>query len=137
MRPAPGAATSVDLPLGRSAILRACHVTFQYTVKVVCGRSTGEVVAPGVYLTAVNVHNPEDTKIRFSPKVAVALPGLKPGRVSNLHDVALGQALEVGCPGMRSLAAIKDRFLKGFGVPLRGITELAKALRFGAAVNEL
>src|SRR5262245_45056441 len=52
---------------------------FQYAVKFVCGKSAGEVVAPGVYFTAVNVHNPTYKTIQFRVKVAVALPGLKPG----------------------------------------------------------
>jgi hypothetical protein len=33
-------------------------VKFQYAARFVCGKSAGQVVAPGVYSTAVNVHNP-------------------------------------------------------------------------------
>ena len=32
---------------------------FQYAAKFVCGKSAGHIVAPGVYFTAVNVHNPK------------------------------------------------------------------------------
>ena len=92
------------------------RVTFQYAAKVVCGRSAGEVVAPGVYFTAVNVHNPEDKAIRFRAKVAIALPGLKPGPVSSFHDAALGpdEALEIDCPDIHKLAKTREKFLKGF-----------------------
>ena len=92
------------------------QVTFQYAAKFVCGRSGGEVVARGAYLTAVNVHNPEDTAVRFTVKVALALPGLKPGPVSPKRVAALGadEALEVDCPDIRRLAGTKARFLKGF-----------------------
>ena len=45
----------------------------QYSVKFVCGSSSGGPVAPGSYFTAINIHNPTDQKIRFRKKVAVAL----------------------------------------------------------------
>jgi hypothetical protein len=93
-------------------------VTFQYAAKVVCGTSDGSVVAPGTYFTAVNVHNPLDARVRFRVKVAVALPGLRPGPVSPLRDVELGadEALEIDCPDIRKLAGADDDFLKGFVV---------------------
>jgi hypothetical protein len=92
------------------------QVSFQYAAKVICGRSAGEIVASGAYLTAVNVHNPQDADVRFTAKIALALPGLKPGRVSPKRDVALGpdEALEIDCPDIRRLAQAKDPFLKGF-----------------------
>ncbi len=56
--------------------------TFQYAVKFVCGKSEGKIVAPGKYLTAINVHNPTEKKIGFRKKFAIALPHEKPGPVS-------------------------------------------------------
>lgn len=90
---------------------------FQYAAKFACGKSDGEVVAPGVYFTAVNVHNPTYKPIRLAVKVAVALPGLKPGPVSRFIHAALGpdEALEIDCPDIHKLAGTKD-FLKGFVV---------------------
>ena len=38
---------------------------FQYAVKLICGKSAGKVVAPGVYFTAVNVHNATATTVGF------------------------------------------------------------------------
>ncbi len=90
----------------------------QYAAKFVCGKSAGEVVAPGVYFTAVNVHNPTYTAIRFRIKIAVALPGLKPGPVSKFFDAKLGpdQALEIDCPDIFKYAETEADFLKGFVV---------------------
>jgi hypothetical protein len=94
------------------------RVIFQYPVKFVCGKSAGKVVAPGSYFTAINVHNPTDTTIRFRLKVAVALPGLTPGPVSEFHDAKLGpdEALEIDCPDIFKLAKAEAGFLKGFVV---------------------
>jgi len=99
------------------------QVMFQYAAKFVCGKSAGEVVAPGVYFTAVNVHNPTDTKVRFRVKIAVAWPGLKPGPVSEFHEAKLGpdEALEIDCPDIFNPEIFKfpepqADFLKGFVV---------------------
>jgi hypothetical protein len=52
---------------------------FQYAVKFVCGKGDGNILAPGRYFTAINVHNPTDQTINFSKKFAIALPGERPG----------------------------------------------------------
>jgi hypothetical protein len=93
-------------------------VTFQYASKVVCGKSDGSVVAPGTYFTAVNIHNPLYRRVQFRVKVAIALPGLRPGPVSPFHDVELGadEALEIDCADIYKLAGIDGEFLKGFVV---------------------
>ncbi len=90
----------------------------QYAAKFVCGKSAGSVVSPGVYFTAVNVHNPSDVAIRLRVKVAVALPGLKPGAVSKFMDAKLGpdEALEIDCPDIFKISEMRVDFLKGFVV---------------------
>lgn len=94
----------------------------QYAVKFVCGKSTGEVVAPGVYYTAINVHNPTNEEVRFRKKVAVALPREQPGPVSEFSEAKLGpdQALEIDCPDILRHASTPEEepadFLKGFVV---------------------
>jgi hypothetical protein len=94
------------------------HILYQYAVKLVCGKAAGEVVAPGVYFTAINVHNPTYHEIRFRKKVALALPGEEPGRVSKFFDARLGpdEALEIDCPDIRRLVETDADFLKGFVV---------------------
>jgi len=91
---------------------------FQYAVKFVCGRSTGDAVAPGIYFTAINVHNPTYEAIHFRKKVAVALPGERPGPVSQFFDAKLGpdQAFEIDCQDIRRHAQTTAVFLKGFVV---------------------
>ena len=97
---------------------------FQYAAKLICGKSDGKILAPGVYFTAVNVHNPTYTKVGFRVKVAVALPGLQPGPISEFHDAQLGpdEALEIDCPDIfnpeifKFPKPIRRGFLKGFVV---------------------
>jgi len=104
--------------------LIAGQVIFQYAAKVVCGKSNGKVVAPGVYFTAVNIHNPTYKTIGMRAKVAVALPGLQPGPVSEFFQAKLGpdEALEIDCPDIhnpqifRFPQPIRAGFLKGFVV---------------------
>jgi hypothetical protein len=112
-------------------------VAFQYAVKFVCGKSPGRIVAPGVYFTAINVHNPTYTPIRFRAKVAVALPGLKPGPVSRFVDARLGpdEALEIDCPDISKIAETNSDFLKGFVVLESGV-ELDVVAVYTAAGRE-
>lgn len=88
-----------------------------YSVKFVCGDSEGEIVSPGRYFTAINVHNPSCTSVRFRYKVALAFPG-EPGEVSPFKEVSLGpdQAFEIDCAQVRELIESDQRFLKGFVV---------------------
>src|SRR5687767_14072450 len=79
-------------------------LAFQYAAKFVCGRSEGDVVAPGAYFTAVNVHNPTEREVEFSKKFVVALPRERSGHVSEeFFDAKLGpdEALEIDCPEIR------------------------------------
>ena len=91
---------------------------YQYAAKFVCGRPDRGVLAPGTYFTAVNVHNPSRSTVELAAKVAVALPGLKPGPVSQFRKARLGsdEALEIDCADARAIAEIGDEFLKGFVV---------------------
>jgi hypothetical protein len=89
---------------------------FQYAVKFICGKAAGDVVAPGQYFTAINVHNPADQAISFSKKFAIALPSERPGPVSQVFDARLrpDQALEIDCPDIVQLSPLRGDFLKGF-----------------------
>lgn len=119
------------------------QVIFQYAAKFVCGKSTGKVVAPGLYFTAVNVHNPTYTTIGFRAKVAVALPGLRPGPVSEFYEAKLGpdEALEIDCPDIHNRnifkfpQPIRASFLKGF-VVIESDVELDVVAVYTAAGKE-
>ena len=112
-------------------------VSYQYAVKFVCGSSDGSVVAPGVYFTAINVHNPLYRSIRFRVKVAIALPGLQPGPVSPFHTSGLepDEALEIDCPDIFKLARHDRDFLKGF-VVIESRTELDVVAVYTASGQE-
>ncbi len=93
-------------------------VVFQYAVKFVCGKSDGTVVAPGKYFTAINVHNPTDTGIVLTKKFAIALPGEKPGPVSQFFKTKLGpdEAFEIDNRDIFEHTDTRADFLKGFVV---------------------
>ena len=121
----------------------ANQMMFQYAAKIVCGKSDGKILAPGVYFTAVNVHNPTYTDIGFRVKVAVALPGLVPGMVSEFRDANLGpdEALEIDCPDLfnreifKFPEPIRRGFLKGF-VVIESEVELDVVAVYTAAGSE-
>jgi Concanavalin A-like lectin/glucanases superfamily len=94
------------------------RTVLQYAAKFICGKSVGAVVAPGVYCTAVNVHNPTHRTISFRAKIAVALPGLRPGPISKFFEAKLGpdQAIEIDCPDILERSEGRADFLKGFVV---------------------
>lgn len=113
------------------------NLIFQYAVKVVLGKSDGEVVAPGEYWTAINVHNPTYTTVKFRKKVAIALPNEQPGPVSRPpFEAKLGpdEALEIDRRDIfRHVDS--DRFLKGF-VVIESPVELDVVAVYTAAGRE-
>jgi hypothetical protein len=94
------------------------NIIFEYAVKFVCGKSDGTVVAPGEYWTAINVHNPAYRDVGFRKKIAIALPGEKPGPVSEFFRAKLGpdEALEIDREDILKHAESGDGLLKGFVV---------------------
>ena len=113
------------------------NITFQYAVKVVCGKSEGEVVAPGEYWTAVNVHNPTYQTIKFRKKIAIALPGEQPGPVTKFFDAKLGpdEALEIDRDDIFRHADSPVPFIKGF-VVIQSEVELDVVAVYTAAGSE-
>ena len=71
---------------------------FQYAAKFVCGKPSADEVAPGVYFTAINVHNPTERDVVFRKKVAIAGRREQLGPVSEYFDARLGRdvAAEAG-----------------------------------------
>lgn len=96
---------------------------FQYAVKVVSGipkpDNGQEIVAPGRYYTAINIHNPATCKtVTFRWKVAVANP-LTPGVITRFQSLTLrpDQAIEIDSPNVaRALGVDPTRFVKGYVV---------------------
>jgi hypothetical protein len=103
------------------------NVTFQYATKFLCGPSHGREVVPGLYLTAINIHNPNEVPVEFRWKVAIALPLGQSGTITKLTDPRLIQedgAVEIDCEQIRDLITSEQPpdapplspFLKGFVV---------------------
>jgi hypothetical protein len=107
----------------------------QYSVKFVCGSSGGGPVAPGSYFTAINIHNPTEQRARFRKKVAVALPGARPGHVSRFTFNSLGpdEAMEIDCADIYHQVGLPEGcFLKGF-VVIQSLVELDVVAVYSAA----
>src|SRR5262249_28348134 len=60
----------------------------QYAAKFICGKASDPQVnaflaAPGIYYTAINVHNPRlQTLLTFQKKFAIGLPNERAGQIS-------------------------------------------------------
>jgi hypothetical protein len=76
---------------------------FEYAAKVVCGepRERGESLAPGIYVTEVNVYNPNERPVRLRKRLALTVPpgGQKEGEVplDEGHVLGPGRALAIDC----------------------------------------
>lgn len=89
---------------------------FLYKVKFVCGKSEGNVVAPGRYWTAINVGNPTDKDVVVKKRFSVALPEEKPGPVTESFKAKLGpyQAFEIDNKDIFKHTESGVGFIKGF-----------------------
>lgn len=90
---------------------------FEYAVKVICGKPGTAAVAPGVYYTAINIHNPNADSIFFRKKFALTLPKEQPGPISpfSSHFLVSDQALEVDCNDIFSHTGTTG-FVKAFAI---------------------
>jgi hypothetical protein len=82
---------------------------FEYAAKVVCGEvgEPGEALAPGIYVTEINVYNPNERSVDLVKRLAVAIP---PGEQKQgdtypdkPHSLQPGHALAVDCRHLRGL----------------------------------
>jgi hypothetical protein len=91
---------------------------YRYVVKFICGKSGGEIVAPGRYYTAINVQNLSDQGIRFRKRFSIALPGEMAGPVSGYFMARLGpyEALEIDCGDIYKHTQSSAAFIKGFAI---------------------
>lgn len=90
---------------------------YEYAIKIVCGTPGTRAVAPGLYFTAINVHNPGSDTVVFRKKFATTLPEERPGPISPFSRNALvpDQALEIDCTDIFRHAHL-ERWAKGFAV---------------------
>ena len=122
------------------------HLALQYAVKTLCGvsasrgsdepqnNSLDHRVAPGAYFTSINVHNPSDKAAIGRVKMAVALPGGKPGPISRFVDFRLrpDEAISLECRDLVKRFGWKSVFLDGFTV-IEAETELDVVAVYTAA----
>jgi len=97
----------------------------EYAVKIICGTADRPAIAPGTYFTAINVHNPSAESVKIQFKIALTMPQIVPGPISQFFPAGLkgDQALEIDCTDIARRAPIRSRFLKGF-VVIQSATEL-------------
>lgn len=105
------AALFLALPASASA---QDTIVVQYAAKVMCGKSNRPGVAPGVYYTAVNIHNPGRDSVLFRYKFALTGLNQQPGPITPWFPSHLlyDQAIEIECTD--SLARLGHGFAKGF-----------------------
>ena len=76
---------------------------FQYAAKVLCGevRERGGPLAPGIYTTEINVHNPSDHPVLVRKRLVLTIPPgeQKEGEVPLIeeHPLAPERAFAVDC----------------------------------------
>lgn len=89
-------------------------IVVQYAAKVMCGKSNRPGVAPGVYYTAINIHNPGRDSVLFRYKFALTGPNQQPGPITPWIGSSLryDQAIEIECTD--SLVRVGRGFAKGF-----------------------
>ena len=93
--------------------------SYKYSVNFICGNPEEGVLVKGLYLSAINVHNPTHKVCAFEKKIIVALPKQRPGPIAGPFKGRLGpyQAMEIDCPEIRDkLGEInyKAEFIKGY-----------------------
>ena len=99
--------------MAKSQKLQQTGYPFQYAVKFICtanipGTSqTSAAVLPGVYQTAVNIHNPQSIRVKLRKKIASGLG------ISKYFDAILGPdaVQHVNCSQINDFGI---RFIHGF-----------------------
>jgi hypothetical protein len=103
-----------------------------YSAKFVCGKTdlTNAKTfnfAPGSYYTAINVHNPSmELKAGIRKRFSVALPGEKPGKVSDFFSMTLlpANTMQIDCANIWGhLGMSSGTFIEGV-VEIRSTIEV-------------
>jgi hypothetical protein len=110
----------------RNGVCDDAEPRFRYAAKLLCGTQDDPEnlrLAQGSYATAINIHNPNDSRARFTKRLALTFPpeGQQPGKVLTIgKDVlAPGEALEVDCVDIRRRLfpnGFPESYIKGFVV---------------------
>lgn len=114
----------LSAPSASTSSPQAPEQRFQYAAKIVC--ATNELssrlgIVPQTYTTTINVHNPTDSLVLISKKIALTIPpGLeRPGKIIPLtrepERLLPDQAMAVDCIDVMRRAALPNTF-EGFVV---------------------
>jgi hypothetical protein len=89
---------------------------YQYASKFLCGIGDGSRTVKGHYLTAINIHNPSDSRAIFNWKVAVASPPPSGQLVSPFAPLELipDGAAELICKQILQQSRLMASFVTGF-----------------------
>lgn len=99
-------------------------VKYQYAAKFVCGKQqslaglVGPVV-PGIYATAINIHNPQNANISLTKKVVLALSedvAAQPPSQKISYRIQPDYAFEIDCQDIAKIGHITLPFFKGYVV---------------------
>jgi len=108
-----------------AAVAGAQTQTRQYAAKFICGKASDEQVkaflaAPGIYYTAINVHNPRlERPIRFQKKFALGQPNEKVGKISRWvrGELKADETMQIDCGNIyEHLGIPPGTFIEGFAV---------------------
>jgi len=95
----------------------------QYTAKFVCGKSKGEIAAPGEYFTIINVHNPATDPVKgtvtLQKKFALGERDEQVGKISPYCETSLkaDEVMGIDCPNIyKHLGIAQGTFIEGFAV---------------------
>lgn len=108
-----------------AAVAGAQTQTRQYSAKFICGKASDEQVkaflaAPGIYYTAINVHNPRlQRPINYGKKFALGQPNEKVGKISQWFDGTLkaDEVMQIDCGDIYNHMGIAPgTFIEGFAV---------------------
>ncbi len=108
-----------------AAVAAAQTQTRQYSAKFICGKASDEQVkaflaAPGIYYTAINVHNPRlQTAISYGKKFALGEPNEKVGKISQWFDGRLkaDEVMQIDCGDIyKHMGIPPGTFIEGFAV---------------------
>lgn len=114
---------------------------FLYSAKFVCGKANDErIVSPGEYFTLINVHNSSPAvPMRYLKRFALALPGEKAGKISQVVVGGLGpdEAMSIECENIyKHTGTSPGQFIEGFAL-LYSLVELDVVAVYTAGHTEV
>lgn len=100
-------------------------VKYQYAAKFICGKQDNAAginapVVPGLYMTAINIHNPQNANVTLTKKVVLALSEdmtARPPSQRVLYRIMPDYAFEIDCQDIMKIGGLTSMpFIKGFVV---------------------